>query len=278
LGALKLAALPYGLIFRERRPGLIILIYHRVGGNTASDIDLPAALFARQMEHVRARYTPLALDAIVDGPGAAVPRDRDLVAVTFDDGFRDVYEHAYPVLQRLGIPATVYLATHYVEAQQAFDFGGYAGDAARPMPMTWAQAREMAASGLISFGGHTHSHTDLTRLDEASAREEVVRCRGLIEDRLGRPARHFAYPWGVVNPTARRIVGESFATATRGGSAKNLLATMDRLALWRRPIQQGDGYALFRLKVASYLDGEEAFRTLAQRLRNRGARGGNPDG
>jgi peptidoglycan/xylan/chitin deacetylase (PgdA/CDA1 family) len=270
LSVLKLAALPYGILTRERRPGLVILIYHRVGGGTSSDIDLPTAVFDAQMAHLRERYSPVSLDAVLDGSAPVPARGRDLAAVTFDDGFRELYDHVMPVLERHRIPATVYVATRYIEEQRPFDFGAFARTHDRPMPLTWAQLREMAGSGLVGVGGHTHNHVDLTKTDALTGREEVRRCRVLIEERLGAPPRHFAYPWGAVNAQARGLVGEWFATATRGGSAKNLLNAMDLLALWRRPVQQNDGRWLFKLKVASYLDGEEMLRSVAARVLRRG--------
>jgi peptidoglycan/xylan/chitin deacetylase (PgdA/CDA1 family) len=270
LNIFKIAALPYGMLTRERRPGLVILIYHRVGGGTDSDIDLPAAVFDAQMAHVRERYVPVSLDAVIDGSAPQPKAGHDLVAVTFDDGYRELYDSVMPALERYRIPATVYIATRYVEEQRAFDFGAFGRTGERPMPLSWAQLREMAASGLVAIGGHTHNHINLIDTDPATARDEIRRCRLLIEDRLGSSPRHFAYPWGVYNAQVRDLVGESFVTATRGGSAKNLIGTMDPLALWRRPVQQNDGLWLFKLKAASYLDGEELFRGIAGRVVRRG--------
>jgi len=264
---LKASILPYGVLFRERRVGVIILIYHRVHGGTSSEIDLPRHVFARQMAYLRAHYPVISLDALTHGTWTTGRHDSDVVAVTFDDGCRDIYEHAFPILLEHSIPATIYLATHYIESQEPFDFGGYARQRQRPRPLTWWQLRTMIASGLITVGAHTHSHVDLTRLSLAAAREEVDRSRRFIEYRLGVRPRHFAYPWGRVNPTVKSIVGEQFATAVRGGCGKNPFDAVDFLSLWRQPIQQSDGVTLFRLKVRSYLDGEEYLRGLAARLR-----------
>lgn len=257
---MKLGVIPYGALFRDRRRGLIILIYHRVGGGTNSSIDMPVDVFERQMAHLRERYTLVSLDtAVADGTlhRAGGP---DLVAVTFDDGHRETYDQAFPIMLRYRVPATVYLATRYVESQQPFEFGHYAAQGGRPLPVTWEQAREMVASGLVGIGAHTHSHVDLTRLPTATVRDEVERSRRLIEDRVGVPARHFAYPWGKMTPAVRATVAESFATAVRGGCRKNPFGGLDPMGLWRTPIQQSDGFWFFRLKLGSYLDGEEFFR------------------
>jgi peptidoglycan/xylan/chitin deacetylase (PgdA/CDA1 family) len=269
--AAKLAVLPHGVVFRERRPGLVILIYHRVGGGTSSEIDLPSGLFERQMAYLADRMRVVSLDAVLDG-SLDDARDQvgDAVAVTFDDGSRDLYEHAFPALLRHRIPATLYLATRYLETQASFDFGDYGRREHRPSPLTWAQVREMAASGLVAVGGHTHNHVDLTRVPEAEARAEIERSAAVVADRVGVAPAHFAYPWGHHSPAARAIVGERYRTAALGGSGKNLFGRFDPLALWRRPVQRSDGFWLFTMKVRSYLDGEEYLRTLASGRRAAG--------
>lgn len=268
LPLVKVAAIPHGLLFRERRPGLIILGYHRVGAGTRSDIDLPTLEFTRQMAYLRAHCRLVSLDAVIDG-SLSRPADleSDMVAVTFDDGSREIYDEAFPVLMRYRIPATVYLATHYIERQEAFDFGGFAHVAPRPRPLAWSQVREMADSGLVSVGAHTHTHRDLARLPVGAIRDEVRRSFEVIAERMGRAPHHFAYPWGNLTPTVRQIVGEHFRTAVRGGCGKNPFGAVDPLALWRRPVQQADRGWLFRLKLHSYLDGEELARGLAARVR-----------
>jgi len=259
--------LPYGLLFRERRPGVAIATYHRIGGGTDSDIDLPQALFARQMAYLRRHRALVGMDEVADG----MPRgDGDVVAVTFDDGHKELYDHAMPVLQRYRIPVIVYLATDYVERQRPFDFGAY-GRSPRPaLPLSWVQVREMVSSGLVTVGAHTHRHLDLTRLSPAAVRGEMEHSRRLIEDRVGVPVRHLAYPWGTVTPAVRALAGEFFTTAVRGGCGKNPYGTIDLLALWREPVQQADGFWLFRLKLASYLDGEEFIRQWWTRRRRSG--------
>lgn len=262
--AFKLATLPYGAVFREQRPGLVILVYHRIGGGTSSDIDLPTAEFAGQMAYLLRHYTLVSVDDVTTmSVSQELNGHADIVAVTFDDGYQDFYEHAFPVLLEHRIPATVYVTTAYIEAQRPFDFGELARASRRPQPLTWGQLREMVQSGLITVGAHTHTHPDLTRMPAAAVRQEAERCHRLIADRLGTAPRHFAYPWGRVTPAVRRVVGEYFKTAVRGGCGKNPFGTLDLLALWRRPIQQADVAWLFRLKLKSYLDAEERFRTIA---------------
>ncbi len=267
----KLGVLPHGVVFRERRPGVVILIYHRVGGGTRSDIDLPLAVFERQMAFLRQHCAISSMDALLDEVVSGTLRTStvspDRVVVTFDDGVEEVYTQAFPVLRRYGISATVYLATRFIEEQRPFRFPGYLGessDGARPL--TWAQVRAMVASGLVTVGAHTHTHADLTRLTLTAVEEELEQSKRLIERRLGVSVAHFAYPWGAESTAVKRLVARRFRTAVLGGSGKNVLPIVDPLALRRRPVQQSDGFFFFRLKLASFLDGEEHIRRLKQML------------
>ena len=261
LRLVKLSVLPYGLLFRDRRPGAIILIYHRIGGGTSSESDLSRRVFARQMAYLRAHYQLGSMGDIARGQVAE--GNRDMVVVTFDDGAQDIYEHAFPILRQYEIPATVYVTTRYVEEQRPFDFGGYARVSHKTMPLTWGQIGEMVASGLVTIGGHTHTHPDLTRLPAPEILAELSRSRELIADRLGKEPQHFAYPWARWTAHVREVVGQYFDTAAAAGGGKNLPGTYDPLALQRRPIQQSDGFWLFKLKLASFLDGEEYVRRIA---------------
>jgi len=264
LPLVKFGVLPYGVLFRERRRGLAVLIYHRVGGGSDSEIDVPTGLFERQMAYLRGNYTVISMDRLLQEPSWFV-EGSEYVAVTFDDGYLETYTNAFPILQRYGIPATVYVPTRYIEAGTPFDFGGTRAVVPTPRPLGWPQAREMVESGLITVGSHTHSHVNLGRVPLDVARGELELSSRIIEDRLGIRPLHFAYPWGVVTSPAKSVVREYFMTAVAGGTGKNIPGALDLLALRRLPIQRSDGFGLFRLKLGSYLDGEEFFRTLARR-------------
>lgn len=97
-----------------RRPGVIVLMYHRIGTTPDGLRGLEVALFRSHMEWLRNHCTPIAPEEL-RSYAAAPPRRRPAVLVTFDDGYRDYRELAYPVLAELGIPALVFLATAYID-------------------------------------------------------------------------------------------------------------------------------------------------------------------
>lgn len=262
---MKLGVLPVGLAFRERRPGVVILIYHRVGTGNRSEGDLARRVFARHMAYLRTHYQLGSIDAVERAESQ--PGGADTVIVTFDDGAQNIYEHAFPILYEHKIPATIYVTTKYVEERRPFDFGEYGRGVPNTMPLSWGQIGDMVGSGLITIGAHSHTHPDLTRLSAQAIHGELERSRQLIADRLGTMPRHFAYPWARWTERVREIVGQYFFTAAAAGGGKNLPGAFDPLALRRRPVQRTDGDWLFRLKLASYLDGEEYVRNLADRWR-----------
>lgn len=213
-----------------RHQGVTVLIYHRVGGGSDSAVDLPVDEFSAQMAHLASNHSVLGLkDAInalksADGCGAAV-------VVTFDDGTSDFAEHAVPVLVDHGIPATLYVATHFVDQQEAFPWDA--------PPATWSQLAEAVATGMVEVGSHSHRHLLFDRIDRAAAADEVNRSVELIGDHLGTTAAHFAYPKALApSPETELTVRAAFRSAALAGSGVNRAGT-DVHRLRRTPIQRG---------------------------------------
>ena len=169
-----------------------ILCYHRFGVKT-SKLNVTPAAFEQQMEWLaRNGYTVVTfarLARFLEGKEALPPKS---VVITIDDGYRSSYEIAYPILKKFGFPATVFLYTDFVGASDA---------------MTWAQMKEMTASGLVTIQPHSKSHANLTqRLPNESearyrerVRREVTTPVAALRDRLSEPSYTFAYPYGDVN-------------------------------------------------------------------------------
>lgn len=247
--------LPYHILRRDRRPGVIVLLYHRVGGHTRSEIDMTAGAFERQMRFVRQHYRVVSLDELValNAQGGIRDASRNLLAVTFDDAFIETYTVVFPILRRYGVPATVYAPAMYVEERRPMDFGAFRSmdPARRPMAMTWDQAAEMVRSGLVTIGGHTNTHADFSRTPVAEARRELDDCDRLIGSRLGMPPQHFAYPWGRWSPDTHALVASRYKSVTLGGPGRNPYAGFDPSRLWRYPVIQSDGFWLFRARLAS---------------------------
>lgn len=259
--AVKIAA---GALDAVRRPaaGLVVLIYHRVGARTGVRVDLPTPTFDAQIDALADTGSVLTMDAAVE----RLSRGEDLrghVVVTFDDGTADFVDDALPVLHRHGVPATLYVATAHIEERVDFPDDG--------RPASWAGLGDAVATGLVTIGSHTHRHVLLDRLPEPEVAADLDRSIGLIGDRLGVAARHFAYPKALPpSPAAEREVRARFCSAALAGTRANPVGTdVHRLA--RTPVQTTDGDRWFARKLAGGMAFEDDLRRLVNRRRYAGA-------
>ncbi len=249
--------------------GITVLIYHRVGGGSDSLVDLDTDTFEAQLTHLSEHHRVLSIDEAVDELTAVddpshTPRAG--VVITFDDGTDDFCEHAAPALERHGLPATLYVATEFVDTGSDFPWGA--------PPTTWAALREATRSGRITVGSHTHSHWLLDRLDPSEVAADLDTSIRLIEDNLGSTPEHFAYPKAVGGSVKADIeIRRRFRSAALAASRVNRPGpTTDVLRLWRTPVQRTDDATVFAAKAAGGLRLEGELRSLVARARYRGAR------
>jgi peptidoglycan/xylan/chitin deacetylase (PgdA/CDA1 family) len=189
-------------------------MYHRINKllptlpEMTRRLTVEPAMFARQMAWLDAHgYHAITQAQLYE----ALTNRRRLparpVLITFDDGYRDVYEHAVPILARLDMPATAYVITGRISGPD-------------PSFLTWRMLRSMERLG-VEIGSHTVTHADLPSLSDARAFGELVHSRRALERRLGHPVRWLAYPYG---HNASRIVrlarraGYLLAVTTEPGS------------------------------------------------------------
>jgi len=246
------------------RTGVTVLIYHRVGGGSASAVDLEADEFARQLAHLAEHHRLLTLDAAVAELAAAPADARPGVVVTFDDGTADFTDVAVPLLVEHAVPATLYAATRFVESGEPFPWGA--------PPASWAALREAVSTGLVTIGSHTHSHLLLDRVGAAEAAAELDRSIELIGAELGSTPEHFAYPKALPgSPAAEVEVRRRFRSAALARSRTNPFGATDPHRLWRTPVQRGDDAARFAAKAAGGMRLEGELRAVSARLRYGGA-------
>lgn len=252
LRAVKVMAAGWDTV-RPRGRGVVVLLYHRVGGHSGLQVDLGEDLFARHMELLAEQQRAITIDQALETLARTDTPRRDPVVVTFDDGTADFCDVALPILHRFSIPATVYVATDHVERRNPFPYNG--------RPASWAALREAVATGIVTVGSHTHTHALLDRLPPEAVRDELDRSSCLIEDRLGVPARHFAYPKAVEgSPAADALVRRRFSSAALGGNRPNPYGRTDPHRLARSSIQTADGMRWFRRKLAGGMALEETLR------------------
>lgn len=194
----------------------MILLYHLVGADIGSPVDLPVEVFRAQMEELRdsARVLPLpaALERVrvdsADGPTTVV--------VTFDDAYESFVSRALPVLDKLEIPATLYIPVGFVDGTSPAPIRG----TGHLRPASWGALREAVASGLVTPGSHTLTHPDLRRLSPEDARNEVIRSREILAERLGAVVESFAYPRALAPRWLTDTVRDHYRTAVLDGGVK----------------------------------------------------------
>jgi peptidoglycan/xylan/chitin deacetylase (PgdA/CDA1 family) len=181
------------------------------------------------------------------------------VALTFDDAYRDFFEHAWPLLKRYGFTATLYVATDHVGSRATWD--SQLGEPA--LILSWDELRQLAAEG-VTFGAHSASHPYLTRLAPAELVAEGRCSKAALERELGQTIVTMAYPYGENNLLVRRVMaacGYLGAVTT----LPNLSRLGDNpLALPRQLVDGGDDLDCFVAKL-----GPPERATLNRRLRYR---------
>lgn len=232
----------------QAAPGLTTLIYHRVGGGTPDERDLPTAAFAAQMAMLR-RHRVVSLDEALDELEAG--DDRQKVVITFDDGFADVATDALPILEDHGLPFTLYVATGYIGGLMHWD--GSTAKAPGPA-LSWDQLQQVAASPLCTIGNHTHMHVRPERLTE----EELDACTAALQDHLGVTPRHFAYTWGIPVPAMEGTLRQRFRSAVTGELGRDLPGA-DPIRLHRIPVRGSDPLGFVEAKVTGGLLPERAY-------------------
>jgi peptidoglycan/xylan/chitin deacetylase (PgdA/CDA1 family) len=170
------------------------------------------------------------------------------LAVTFDDGYRSVLEGALPVLQSLGVPATLFVPTAWVGVPGPMTWPGIDRWVGGPWdhelrPLAWEELRALADAGW-EIGSHSRSHPRLTGLDDAQLTAELTESRSECERALGRPCTSIAYPYGDVDA---RVVAAAARAGYRAGAGLPMRPHTPRPLDWPRlGVSREDSSARFR--------------------------------
>jgi peptidoglycan/xylan/chitin deacetylase (PgdA/CDA1 family) len=218
-----------------------ILAYHSLD-DTGSVLSTSPRVFAEQMRVL----SELGVDVVSIGElqermirGDAV---KPMIAISFDDGFRNVYECGLSILQRYAFPATVFLVTDYCGRDNSWP--SQPPRIMRQPLLGWREIQEMSRDG-ISFGSHTRTHPDLRKLSIQQAEEELVDSKKAIADVTGCSVDTLAYPYGAYDAALRNLARQHFrlACSTRLGFVKR---DSDPFALERIEMYYFQSPLLFR--------------------------------
>lgn len=216
-----------------------ILIYHKIDipdrGVLVRGAFTAPARFARQMSYLKKRgfvfYTASELIEHYLDHGNFPPR---AVALTLDDGWKDNYTNAFPILTKLGIKATIFLVPSCIGKTSAAVVAS--GEAPRKH-LSREDILEMSENG-IEFGSHSVNHKHLDKVSPEEISFEVTESKRLIEDLLQKPCKTFCYPAGFFNDDAKKAVKDAgyiaaFSSIYASRESLDLFA-LNRIEILRR--------------------------------------------
>ncbi len=235
---------------RRRRPAgpVPILMYHRVDGAGPAGLSryrVAPADFAAQMEWLhREGYRTLPIEEAAASHVAPGGPEGRWVAITFDDGYADFALHAWPVLARFGLAATVFLPTGLIGRRAEWD-----GRFGEPAPlMSWEDVARLGAGG-VAFGAHGVTHRRMTRLAPERRRAELAQSRAAIAARAGVvPVDAFCYPFGDFD---REVMADAAAAGYRFALAAGRVPPGNAHAVPRVAVDGGDDIATFAARIAA---------------------------
>ncbi len=242
--------------------GLRILFYHRVSDDR-DELAVTPSSFAEQMDYLASEaYRVVDVLSAIDLLESGKPLART-VALTFDDGFLDLAEHALPILSEHDFSGTVFVAPAVTDGRTSFSW--YQEE--QPPLLAWEDILELDRDGTLRFEAHSLTHPNLPALDDDEARLEISGSKLELENRLGRVVRAFSYPSGLYGEREERIAAEAgYQVAVSCEPGVNDRST-DRFALRRRQVDGRDSLLDFRAKLGGGHDSSPPLRGLYRRLR-----------
>jgi biofilm PGA synthesis lipoprotein PgaB len=216
---------------------LTVLSYHEIATKDQALIPeyaVTPTMFVRQIDWLRNNgYHFVSIDDVLADEAKKVPLPDKAVLITFDDGYRSVYDHAWPILKMFKIPAVVAVVCSWEDDKKQVNFDGK--EIPRSKLMSWQQLRELSDSGLVEIGSHSFDlhkgiqgnpqgnmqPAAITRQwfastqayeDDAQYRQRVAtdlkKSSAEIAAHIGRAPRVIAWPYGRYNAPLREMASK----------------------------------------------------------------------
>jgi len=169
-----------------------VLMYHSIGEEKNNDAVISRERFAEQMEFLsREKFTTLTLDELYDYLSEKKPLPPKPVVLTFDDGYRDTYETAFPILKKYGLKSTLFVIASEIGQR-----------------LTLEELKTMKAGGM-EIMSHSFTHNELGAMTPKQQAEEIIKSKQKLDSLLGQETRYFCYPNGSYNAETFRLLREN---------------------------------------------------------------------
>ncbi len=216
-----------------------ILTYHDFG--YGKGIKVTPENLERQMRYLKDKhYNVISLNELVEGIKKGNKFAHNTVVITIDDGYKDNYTYAYPVLKKYCLPATIFLISDYIGNKPNF--------------MNWDEVREMSKSN-VSFGAHTRHHVYLPSIKNKDILwYEIAGCKKVIEEHLGMPIYYFCYPSGGFTEEVKMLVKKAGykGACTTNRSSDILINRVDMYELKRVSMRNHETSLSLWAKLSGY--------------------------
>jgi peptidoglycan/xylan/chitin deacetylase (PgdA/CDA1 family) len=238
------------------KASISILMYHSIADEDEAGVHpyyrtaTAPPVFAAQMESLHQAGCSV-IDLAEAIRRCREPEAAKSVVITFDDGFRNFYTDAFPVLNRYGFTATMFLPTAHI-GDSHLSFKGNEC-------LSWSEVRELQKHG-VSFGSHTVTHPQLHDCDAQSVKKQIVGSKQTIEQKLGCAVQSFSYPYAFPETDAsfkRRLREELRQAGYQNGVCTTVGRpgpASDPFFLKRLPVNSDDDPQLFLAKLAGSYD------------------------
>jgi len=240
---------------RGAPPGDIrILVYHRINAIGRDPTAVRPKSFGLQMEYLSSNFKVIGMRDLSEALKGSETFERAVV-LTFDDGYRETLTNAVPVLREFRLPACFFVPTGLIGTSRRIK-GEPAGEAFPKME--WRDIEVLVQQG-FEVGCHSVNHVSLGKSSVSESIREILGSKTELENRIGRPIRYLAYPFGRPEDIPRsrqvvRVLEDSFDLCLTAYRGPNIFGQVDPLRLHRIPIRGEFGLLEFTTELAGIFD------------------------
>ena len=184
-----------------KKNNLYVLMYHSI---TNKEEDYPYSIsvsnFINHIKYIHKRFKVIDLNETL----FYLQNNKDIkepcFAITFDDGYRNNFTHAYPILKKFDMPFSIFVATNFINTK-------------RETFMNWDEVIELSNDPLVTIGSHSVNHPNLLSLEKEDIKYEIEASKKIIESKINKEVKYFAYPSGGHNDEVIKVAKKFYEGA-----------------------------------------------------------------